>query len=279
MSNNTGFFSCRNTCWIIGLLLGLAALLLARGRMEYSFILALVIGIVVFFVAGWLLKMIFCTSAVEDAADTVASGATKAAGATAAGVGAVAAGTASAANRAGGAVAGAASDTVTGAKNLASGTRSGTKAAPSAGRGRAKTTSTAKRASTSKSSTAKKPAAKKPAAKKPASKTTKTTKPAASAASGKSKKPSTMNAPRASGPDDLKQLKGVGPKLEGVLNRLGFWHFDQIAKWTAAEVSWVDDNLQFKGRIERDGWIEQAKILARGGQTEFSKKVKKGKMY
>ncbi|WP_380058447.1 NADH-quinone oxidoreductase subunit NuoE [Falsihalocynthiibacter sp. SS001] len=88
------------------------------------------------------------------------------------------------------------------------------------------------------------------------------------------KKPRTMKAARKAGPDDLKLLKGVGPKLEQTLNELGFYHYDQIAKWTEAEVAWVDTRLKFKGRIERDGWIEQAKILSEGGETEFSKKSK-----
>lgn len=89
----------------------------------------------------------------------------------------------------------------------------------------------------------------------------------------KEKKPRTMKAPRKAGADDLKKLKGVGPKLEVTLNELGFYHFDQVAKWGDEEVAWVDSRLKFKGRIERDGWIEQAKILAAGGETEFSKKV------
>ncbi|MBN2760363.1 MAG: NADH-quinone oxidoreductase subunit E, partial [Rhodobacteraceae bacterium] len=71
-------------------------------------------------------------------------------------------------------------------------------------------------------------------------------------------------------PDDLKKIKGVGPKLEGTLNELGVWHFWQIASWTEAEIAWVDTRLKFKGRIERDDWIAQAKILAEGGETEFS---------
>jgi NADH-quinone oxidoreductase subunit E len=83
-----------------------------------------------------------------------------------------------------------------------------------------------------------------------------------------------LSGPRDGGADNLKLLKGVGPKLEGTLNELGFYHFDQIAAWTDAEVAWVDTRLKFKGRIERDGWIEQAKILAAGGETEFSKKSK-----
>ncbi|MEL6571482.1 MAG: NADH-quinone oxidoreductase subunit E [Pseudomonadota bacterium] len=75
------------------------------------------------------------------------------------------------------------------------------------------------------------------------------------------KKPRTLKAPRKAGADDLKLISGIGPKLEGVLNELGFYHFDQIAKWTDAEVAWVDSRLKFKGRIERDDWIGQAKKL------------------
>ncbi len=69
--------------------------------------------------------------------------------------------------------------------------------------------------------------------------------------------------------DDLKLISGVGPKLEGTLNKLGFWHFSQIAKWTKKDVAIVDDELSFKGRIERDDWIRQAKALAKGGEAEY----------
>ncbi|VAW21855.1 NADH-ubiquinone oxidoreductase chain E, partial [hydrothermal vent metagenome] len=72
-------------------------------------------------------------------------------------------------------------------------------------------------------------------------------------------KPSTLTAPRDGKKDDLKKIKGVGPKLETTLNKLGIYHFDQIAGWTSAEIEWVDDYLSFKGRIERDDWISQAK--------------------
>ncbi len=91
--------------------------------------------------------------------------------------------------------------------------------------------------------------------------------------------PETLGAAREGGADDLKKIKGVGPKLEETLNALGFYHFDQIAKWTEAEIAWVDNRLKFKGRIQRDGWIEQAKTLAEGGDTAFSKKVDKGNVY
>ncbi|MGB5556803.1 MAG: NADH-quinone oxidoreductase subunit E [Paracoccaceae bacterium] len=89
------------------------------------------------------------------------------------------------------------------------------------------------------------------------------------------KSPRKMKAPRKSGADDLKKIKGVGPKLEQMLHQLGFFHYDQVAKWTPAEVAWVDENLEgFKGRVSRDGWVEQAKVLAAGGETEFSKRAK-----
>ena len=98
---------------------------------------------------------------------------------------------------------------------------------------------------------------------------------APAAAATAQKKPRTMKAPRKAGADDLKMIKGVGPKLEALLHSLGFFHFDQIAKWSAEEVAWVDENLEgFKGRVSRDGWVAQAEILASGGQTEFSKRAK-----
>lgn len=92
------------------------------------------------------------------------------------------------------------------------------------------------------------------------------------------KAPETLSAPRDGKADDLKKLKGVGPKLEATLHELGFYHFDQVAKWGPAEVAWVDSRLKFKGRIERDGWIEQAKLLAAGEDTEFSKRVEAGEV-
>jgi NADH-quinone oxidoreductase subunit E len=90
-------------------------------------------------------------------------------------------------------------------------------------------------------------------------------------------KPNGRASPRKGGADNLKLIKGVGPKLEELLNSLGYYHFDQIAGWSPAEIAWIDDNLKgFKGRATRDGWIAQAKILAEGGETEFSKKSQKG---
>ncbi len=93
-------------------------------------------------------------------------------------------------------------------------------------------------------------------------------------------KPETLTAAREGGADDLKQIKGVGPKMESMLHDMGFFHFDQIAAWSDDEVAWVDANLKgFKGRVSRDNWVDQATILASGGETPFSTKVGKGGVY
>jgi len=102
---------------------------------------------------------------------------------------------------------------------------------------------------------------------------------AASVAATAVSKPEMLAAAKAGGADNLKKLKGVGPALEKQLNEMGIYHYDQVAHWNAAEVAWVDDNLlKFKGRVSRDDWVAQAKILASGGETEFSDKVAKGKI-
>ncbi|WP_422050951.1 NADH-quinone oxidoreductase subunit NuoE [Shimia sp.] len=96
----------------------------------------------------------------------------------------------------------------------------------------------------------------------------------ASKPKAKAKKPA-----KADAADDLKQLKGVGPALEKKLHDAGVTTFAQIAGWSADDIAEMDDKLSFKGRIDRDGWVEQAKLLAEGGETEFSKKVAKGDVY
>ncbi len=75
----------------------------------------------------------------------------------------------------------------------------------------------------------------------------------------KPKAPRKISAARA---NDLKRIGGVGPKIEGILNGLGIYRFDQIAKWTRENIEWVDEQLNFKGRIDRENWIDQAMKLA-----------------
>ena len=83
------------------------------------------------------------------------------------------------------------------------------------------------------------------------------------AADGPASRPMALDAARDGKADDLKRIKGIGKVLEGKLNGLGIWHFDQIAAWTDAEIAWVDSRLKFKGRIVRDNWIAQAAELAK----------------
>jgi predicted flap endonuclease-1-like 5' DNA nuclease len=88
---------------------------------------------------------------------------------------------------------------------------------------------------------------------------------------GPGTRPVSLDAPREGGADDLTRIKGIGPKLEALCHELGFYHFDQVAAWTADEVAWVDQNLEgFKGRVTRDNWVEQARVLAEGGETGAS---------
>ncbi|MBN8186203.1 endonuclease [Salipiger thiooxidans] len=104
--------------------------------------------------------------------------------------------------------------------------------------------------------------------------------PAEAVADDAGTRPEALSAPRDGGADNLKEIKGVGPKLEEQLHELGIYHFDQIAGWTAAEVAWMDGNLKgFRGRVSRDDWIGQAKILAAGGETAFSTRVDEGEVY
>ncbi len=62
--------------------------------------------------------------------------------------------------------------------------------------------------------------------------------------------------------DDLKKISGVGPVIEEKLHKMGIYHYHQVAGFSAEDVTRIDDELNFKGRIERDNWIEQAKALA-----------------
>lgn len=90
--------------------------------------------------------------------------------------------------------------------------------------------------------------------------------------------PAGTKKPGEGGADNLTRISGVGPANEKKLNALGIWHFSQIAAWKKAEIEWVGSYLSFSGRIEREEWVRQAKALASGKQTEFSRRVDGGKV-
>ncbi len=121
----------------------------------------------------------------------------------------------------------------------------------------AKTTTSTKRAKGSKVAAARKASAQKKAVAKVTGKIGRAPKKAA--------KPSR--------PDDLKVISGVGPTLEKKVNKMGVWTYKQIADWKKPEIDFVDDHLNFKGRIERDEWVKQAKRLMResGAEKKASK--------
>jgi NADH-quinone oxidoreductase subunit E len=82
------------------------------------------------------------------------------------------------------------------------------------------------------------------------------------------RKPQLLKAARKGGPDDLKRIGGIGPKLETLLNGLGVFHYDQIAAWGEAEIDWIDAHMDgFRGRARRDDWVAQARALAKDGKT------------
>ncbi len=73
--------------------------------------------------------------------------------------------------------------------------------------------------------------------------------------------------------DDLKRIKGVGVVIDKKLEGLGITTYAQIAAWTTADIDKVSNALDFKGRIEREQWVQQARILGGGGQTDFSRRM------
>lgn len=92
------------------------------------------------------------------------------------------------------------------------------------------------------------------------------------------RRPRGLMGPRGGNADDLKRIRGIGRQNEGRLHALGIWHFDQIAAWVREEIDWVGSYLAFPGRIDREGWVDQAKVLATGAETEFSKRVARGEI-
>ncbi|MBR9842973.1 MAG: NADH:ubiquinone oxidoreductase [Rhodobacteraceae bacterium] len=197
--------TCRNVCWILGIIGGVIAFLLLKGAM--AMLLALILAVVVALCLGFLLVKIFCTK--DEAASAVPPTATQ--------------------------------------------------AAPMA---KIKPAPVPREPETAEPEAAPEPEVE--AAPEPVS------------------EPVAVAAPIAdvpTAPDDLKKLKGVGPKIEEKLHAAGVTTFAQIAAWGAEDIAKMDDLLAFKGRIDRDGWVAQAKTLAAGGLTEFAKRVDDGDVY
>ena len=301
IENSTKNSRCTTWCWLIAAAVGILVALLLWTTRDWGFIQGAFLGLLIFIIGGALLSWMLCkpqaqvtsASATTSTASNAAATVSTSTGTEAVAGGAIAAaGVAEVASSASADVK--PSSELAGSKELAG--RKGewkyekpeveaakpasTKIAPSktakpkaaaeakAPAKKAKTAAKASSAPTAKVASGSASATAKAAAAKNSTSTR-----APVAADGK---PSTMSKARDGGADDLKLLKGVGPALEKTLNELGFYHFDQVAAWRKKEIDWVDGNLRFKGRIERDEWIKQAKVLAKGGTTAFVTKAKKG---
>ncbi|MER8479897.1 ATP-binding cassette domain-containing protein [Mesorhizobium sp. M1163] len=119
------------------------------------------------------------------------------------------------------------------------------------------------------------PAKAEPAAAKPTAKSSTAKAPAKSKVAGVSNR---LTAPRGGKADNLTRIKGIGTVNEKKLNQHGIFHFDQIAAWKKADIAAVEAYLAFDGRIAREDWVGQAKLLAAGKETEFSRRVDAGKV-
>ncbi len=83
-------------------------------------------------------------------------------------------------------------------------------------------------------------------------------------------------APATAGVDDLTRIKGLGPKIAAQLNELGVTSFTQVAAWDEAEIDRIDAQLgRFQGRIRRDQWPEQARLLAAGDTGGYEERFGK----
>ncbi|RWL80801.1 MAG: proton-conducting membrane transporter [Mesorhizobium sp.] len=127
-------------------------------------------------------------------------------------------------------------------------------------------TSAAAKVAPAKPAAAKKPAATKTAAAKPAAKPAAPKKAAAPA-----KKAAAAPKAAPGKADNLRRLIGIGPVNERLLKGQGVTTYAQIAAWTDADVKRIEEVLNFDGRIAREKWIEQAKLLAAGDEAEFAR--------
>ena len=306
--NNT---ECMITCWGVAAFAGVVAMIMLYWMADFGAIQAIFTGGLIGTVLGVILSLTVCSSqtaaadlasedkpaaryaaeAEERKAARLAAMETGTVGTAVAGTAGIVAGAAGVAAGTAGAVAGTAgttpgsagettgvSPTATSAATTVGGPEAGTIPADAldtsapAGNWTGVHSTTAEQAPAGLMSTPAKAAPKK----KAATKAKAAPKAKATAAATKDDKPALMlSTARDGGADDLKLISGVGPKLEQTLNDLGVFHFDQVAKFKKKDIAWVDERLRFKGRIERDDWMSQAKVLAKGGETEFSKGKKK----
>ena len=280
MNENKAMQDCTRKCWMLSAVAGVVLAILLFAFSGLGFFSSILVGLVIFGVGGFLLKSMLCGALADQAQETVAPSQPATPPKPAADTAPVADAAAPVAEvQQPEAATPAAPAAATGAEDkvlVKPSARLAGQDELAARKGDWKYEKPADAAPAKATPAKKAPAKAKVTANKDAAAAATTTR-APVAADGK---PEMLDAPREGGPDDLKQIKGVGPKLEGLLNEMGIYHFSQVAGWRKKEVEWADQNLVgFKGRVSRDEWVKQAKVLAKGGSTEFSNKVKKGGVY
>lgn len=90
-------------------------------------------------------------------------------------------------------------------------------------------------------------------------------------------RPELLDAPLRGKPDDLTAISGIGEAVEGMLQKLGVFHYAQIAQWNMDESAWIERHIGFSGRVTRENWTTQASKLAEATQRSASKKSTKPK--
>ena len=91
-------------------------------------------------------------------------------------------------------------------------------------------------------------------------------------------KPLILTSPKSSGKDELIKIKGINNKIESDLNNLGIYHFEQISKWSNKNCEWVEEFLLLPKIVRANQWVEQAKVLLSGRDTEYSLQLENGKV-
>ena len=81
--------------------------------------------------------------------------------------------------------------------------------------------------------------------------------------------PASASEPVPAGTDDLTQIKGLGPRISARLQEAGVTSFAQIAGWSEADIDDFDERMNFKGRVRRDRWVDQARMLASGDRAAY----------
>ena len=91
-------------------------------------------------------------------------------------------------------------------------------------------------------------------------------------------KPLILTYPKLTGKDSLTKIKGITSKIESDLNNLGIYHFEQISQWSNKNWEWVEEFLLLPKIVRANQWVEQAKVLLSGRDTEYSLQLENGKV-